>query len=99
MSISSVEQDLDTVEVRSSSLLVPTISFNGLAILAPFFVAPKRSISGLSSWFFEPFSAQVLTPTGSSTINHINNKDAELFGVGSRTTAADGGHRIIEVLG
>jgi hypothetical protein len=44
---------LDTVEVRSSSLLVPTISFNGLAILTPFFVAPKRSISGLSSCFFK----------------------------------------------
>ena len=78
---------------------MPTISFNALASLGPFSVAPKRSISGLSSWFFEPFSAQLLTPTGSTTINHMNNKDAGLLGIGSRTTAADGGHRIIEILG
>ena len=50
---------LDTVEVRSSSLLVPTIFLNGLAILSPLFVTPKRSISGLSSCFPKsfPFSA------------------------------------------
>jgi hypothetical protein len=32
---------------------VPTISFNALAILGPFFVAPKRSINGLSPCFFK----------------------------------------------
>ena len=35
----------DTVEVRSSSLLVPTISFNNLASLIPVREAPNGSIS------------------------------------------------------
>jgi hypothetical protein len=43
----------DTVEVWGSSPHVPTIFFNRLAILDPFFVAPKRSINGLSSCFFK----------------------------------------------
>jgi hypothetical protein len=36
--------DRDTVEVRSSSLLVPTISFNGLAFLTLLREAPNGSI-------------------------------------------------------
>jgi hypothetical protein len=32
---------------------VPTVFLNGLAILGPFLVAPKHSISGLSSCFFK----------------------------------------------
>ena len=39
-----LRQSLDTVEVRSSSLLVPTISFNGLTSLASFPEAPNGSI-------------------------------------------------------
>jgi hypothetical protein len=35
---------VDTVEVRSSSLLVPTISFNGLALLTLLREAPNGSI-------------------------------------------------------
>jgi len=38
----------DTVEVRSSSLLVPTSSFNGLASLASLLEAPNGSIKPLS---------------------------------------------------
>jgi len=63
---------LDTVEVRSSSLLVPT-SFNGLAILGPFFVAPKRSISRISAYFFK---LQVNPLTDSRSHFSIHNKDA-----------------------
>jgi|SRR5579871_842909 len=37
---------IDTVEVRSSSLLVPTISFNGLPSLTSLREAPYGSISG-----------------------------------------------------
>jgi len=44
---------LDTVEVWGSSPHVPTIFLNRLAMLGVFFVAPKRSISGLSSCFFK----------------------------------------------
>jgi hypothetical protein len=39
-----LERYLDTVEVRSSSLLVPTISFNQLAALTSFRKAPNGSI-------------------------------------------------------
>jgi hypothetical protein len=51
--IQVIDLKIDTVEVAGSSPVVPTISFNRLAILGPFSVAPKRSISGLSSCFFE----------------------------------------------
>jgi hypothetical protein len=37
---------IDTVEVRSSSLLVPTISFNGLASLTSLREAPNGSMDG-----------------------------------------------------
>ena len=37
------------VEVAGSSPVVPTISFNRLAVVSVFFVAPERSLSGLST--------------------------------------------------
>jgi hypothetical protein len=44
----TIGRGIDTVEVRSSSLLVPTIFLSSLAIPDHIFVAPKRSISGLT---------------------------------------------------
>jgi len=73
---------------------VPTISFNWLAILSPFSVAPKRSISGLSVCFFKSILSPITAPT-----SRPNNLGGELPGVISRALQRNLWYRIIDVFG
>src|ERR1039457_752655 len=68
MSISYRGTGLYTVEVRSSSLLVPTTSFKGLAVFRPFFRCSKTFPLAGQFCFLKSFPLVLLVPM----LNHIN---------------------------